>query len=41
MKIIYKSDHRRWEKEMQRKNKEGISYALSDDFSVTSIRMKL
>lgn len=41
MKIIFKSDHKRWEIEMQRKNKDNLSYELSDDFSITSIRMKL
>lgn len=41
MKIIFKSDHTRWEIKMQKKNKENLYYELSDDFSVTSIRMKL
>ena len=41
MKIIFKSDHKRWDKLNQKKNKESIYYDLSDDFSITSIRMKL
>lgn len=41
MKIIFKSDHKCWEIKMQRKNKENFYYAYSDDFSVSSIRMKI
>lgn len=41
MNIIYKSDHKRWDKLNQKKNKEKLYKELSDDFSVPSIRMKL